>query len=472
MQSASTFRCLIAALLLLLPDGLFAQSYWSAQKMLVSVSGPVIFINDKNGREVERIERQSLANAVAVLDRLAPAYGMQAPPLVISPSRIPNAFATMTTDGRNIVGINTAMLRLAGNDENFLAVVMGHELAHLKAGHIREGAQRAQSIALLGAILGAAIDANQAHRGRDTHGLGVALGATGSALINAKFSRDQEREADQLGITAMSKVGFDPSAAAQFWKVMSSARGGGGANGTWMDSHPSGAEREQTLAVLAQQLQPAYLASAHANRASASLARTQQSLANLNDPYPRSSYASLEPSETEVAWKADYVEASQAYNEKKFDVSLRMFKKLADAGDERALTMLGAHAQLGLGRPVDFSEARHYYERAAAKGFGRAMADLGEMSATGRGGDKDLTEAARLYTFAAKRGDSHGMALLAYLHQSGDGGVRKDLGLARELAEKSCLTGQMGKAILATLVQEGIGGPACSARLLNVERRS
>lgn len=456
MKIAIRWRRTIAAILCGTFSVGMAQPMWPAQKMLDSSTSPAFTVRNKNGQVLELIDRQAVANASDVLRKLAPAYGMQEPPLFITPARSPNAFAATTRDGHNIVAINSAMLRLIGNSPDRLAVVMGHELAHLQARHTTDGAQRAATIGLLGALLGAAIDVNQAKHGHDTRGLGSALGRTGAGLVNAKFSRDQEREADHLGITAMAKAGFDPSAASGFWRLMAS--GGGGGNGTWLDSHPSSAEREQTLALLAQQVQPLYAAST--TRSTGTPAAEMQAAPEV-DPYPRSAFTSLQPTEWELSENTEYARARTAYREKRYDESLRLFESLAAAGDERAVTMLGAHALMGHGRPVDLKEARENFEKAAAKGFGRALAALGEMASSGRGRDKDVFEAARMYRLAAARDDYRAMAHLAMMHLSGAAGIAKDAEEARRLAGKAYAGADpMGKALYGAMLRDGLGGPA------------
>ncbi|UUZ74464.1 M48 family metalloprotease [Polaromonas sp. P1(28)-13] len=72
--------------------------------------------------------------------------------------------------------INTDMLRLAGNNDSMMAAVIGHELGHLKAEHVTKGANTATAISFIGALLGAAVDINQAKQGHDTYGLGSAIG--------------------------------------------------------------------------------------------------------------------------------------------------------------------------------------------------------------------------------------------------------------------------------------------------------
>ncbi|GAA4007922.1 M48 family metalloprotease [Sphingomonas humi] len=93
------------------------------------------------------------------------------------------------------------------NDEAELAFVLGHETGHVAANHAqaRESASQRNAIGgILGAILGSVIGG----------GIGNAIGQlaqTGSQLNTLKFSRAQEYDADRLGISYMTRAGYDPA---------------------------------------------------------------------------------------------------------------------------------------------------------------------------------------------------------------------------------------------------------------------
>jgi predicted Zn-dependent protease len=150
------------------------------------------------------------------------------------------------TDGSRI-WITRGMIRFLRNDDE-LALVLAHELAHAKRGHMNY--LRARQ--LLGLALGipAAIFGGQA-------------GAQATALLlevaTKKFDRDQEREADLFGITWMHRAGFDPDVAKDLFRRMAveipeSMEGG------FLSSHPPTAARllamERIIAVLREGRDP------------------------------------------------------------------------------------------------------------------------------------------------------------------------------------------------------------------------
>lgn len=128
-------------------------------------------------------------------------------------------------------------------DEAGLATVMGHEVAHALANH---GAQRmsAAQIQELGAV-GVALatggkSAEQQQMWQQYYGIGSQVG------VMLPFSRNQESEADKIGLTLMALAGYNPDAAIQFWSRMS-AKSGGSAPPELLSTHPADATRIANL---------------------------------------------------------------------------------------------------------------------------------------------------------------------------------------------------------------------------------
>lgn len=450
---------------------------WPAQAMLANTSGTTISLKNKSGQVVQTFDREAIRRAIDVAQRLAPAYGISVPALYITPSASPNAFATFNKEGQPIVAVNTAMLKLAGDNEDYLATVMGHELGHVVARHPIVGAQRAGSVNALGAILGEMVDMNEARHGHNTGGAGRLLGGVGAGLVNAKFSRDQEREADQLGITAMAKAGFDPGQAVAFWQLM--ARAGGGGSGFWLDDHPSDEEREHTLQALASQLASVYAANRHAPEqlaqpsvgtgaapgafALAAHWKPYSLTARQDDPhdgYPVAAYVVPDPLPEEIAQGAPYAVARAAYKAQDWQRARELLAPLVAANEPRAMLMAADMAQRGLGRDKDSREARDLLERSARMGFARSMTVMGEALAQGTFGEKDQGEAMKWLMLADTRGDARAHSRLAFAYLLG-AGVDMDPGLARTMAQQAAdANDDLGRALLGALMRDGIGGPA------------
>jgi len=128
-------------------------------------------------------------------------------------------------------------------DEPSLAVVMGHEIAHAVARH---GSER-MSQGLLAQGLGTGLDAALANNSTLTKQIAATafgIGAQYGALL--PFSRQQESEADHLGLIFMAMAGYDPHAAVPFWQRMAESSGGGKPPEI-MSTHPSDETRIANL---------------------------------------------------------------------------------------------------------------------------------------------------------------------------------------------------------------------------------
>ncbi len=101
----------------------------------------------------------------------------------------------------------TRQLATLMNNEAELAGVLGHEVGHVAARHSQRRQQRAQRNSILG-VLGAVVGAVV---GGDVGSL-LQQGSRYTQLLTLKFSRDQELEADNLGIEYLNKAGYDPRA--------------------------------------------------------------------------------------------------------------------------------------------------------------------------------------------------------------------------------------------------------------------
>lgn len=122
-------------------------------------------------------------------------------------------------------------------DENGMAVVMGHEVAHAIAKHSSERASQAMVAQGLGSSLGALAGQNPGTAKN------IFLGAVGvgTQLKMLSFGRNQESEADRLGLIFMAMAGYDPRGAPTFWERM--AAQSQGSPPEFLSTHPSDATR-------------------------------------------------------------------------------------------------------------------------------------------------------------------------------------------------------------------------------------
>ncbi|TAJ91779.1 MAG: hypothetical protein EPO31_13805 [Gammaproteobacteria bacterium] len=178
-------------------------------------------LRDARDRVVKTIPSSQAVYLYALFTGLLEAAELEAE-LYLIEGKDPNAMATLGEKGENIIAINFAMLDLLGDDLHALAGVIGHELAHLKLNHYQDK-----------------IDALQ----RNQNSMITAE--------NTKYSRDNEREADYLGMIWSIEAGYDPEGAVRAQEALYKlARHGG----MFVGSHPSSIERITVLKSLARRL--------------------------------------------------------------------------------------------------------------------------------------------------------------------------------------------------------------------------
>jgi len=113
------------------------------------------------------------------------------------------------------------IMPVAQND-NGVAVIMGHEVAHALARHGAERMSQQMGAEALGQLL--ALGVGKVSPGLHDDFLKLyGMGATVGILL--PWGRGQESEADQIGLTLMAKAGYDPAAAVAFWQRMSKISG-------------------------------------------------------------------------------------------------------------------------------------------------------------------------------------------------------------------------------------------------------
>jgi predicted Zn-dependent protease len=186
-----------------------------------------------------------------VLDRLSAASeaGSQPYRVTLLNSPIVNAFALPSGD----IFVTRGLVALAG-DTSEIAAVMAHEIAHVTARHAAQRAEFEKTAALFARVNAQVLERAEPAEQVDAR----------SKLSIARFSREQELEADQIGIKALAKAGFDPYGAARFlkalgaWSALSASESGVSSadRPDMMATHPSTPERIAQAEAEARRLVP------------------------------------------------------------------------------------------------------------------------------------------------------------------------------------------------------------------------
>ena len=150
---------------------------------------------------------------------------------VLQNDKVLNAFAAPGGP----VFVTTKLVATTSNDAE-LAYVIGHETGHIDRRHTVKQLQKQQQLGIFGAIAGAVF-------GR----AGQLGGNVFGALQSMKYSRADENQSDAIGVRFMSRLGYDPRAAATML-----AKLGSGGGPEFLSDHPATGARIQTVRQLIQ----------------------------------------------------------------------------------------------------------------------------------------------------------------------------------------------------------------------------
>lgn len=121
------------------------------------------------------------------------------------------------------------------NDDE-VAMIMGHEMAHALREHARERLAKSQATSI-----GLSVASQLLGLGS----LGDVAANLGTQLLTLKYSRDDETESDLVGLEIAARGGYKPEASVSLWQKMQAASGNG--SPSFLSTHPSGANRIEEL---------------------------------------------------------------------------------------------------------------------------------------------------------------------------------------------------------------------------------
>ncbi|GHB98386.1 M48 family metallopeptidase [Cerasicoccus arenae] len=152
------------------------------------------------------------------------------------------------------VGFYTGIFPLFQSDDD-IAVVMGHEIAHVSADHGAEKVSQQMANQVAGTALSIGLGVGGVEH--DTQQIVMASYGMGSNFgFILPFSRTMESEADHIGLLYSSTAGYDPRASVPFWQRM--AANGGERPPEFLSTHPSENTRIARLQELIPEMLPLY----------------------------------------------------------------------------------------------------------------------------------------------------------------------------------------------------------------------
>lgn len=185
-----------------------------------------------------RIQRYAECIAYQIIDRLDEDFQNLAWEVVVFDSPAKNASA----DPTGKIAIYTGILEVADSPDA-LAAVIGHEIAHVTEDHIMKRVRRGRRNELL--AIGGGLVVGMPNTAREMS----------MVYLTLPYGREQETDADIVGLDYMANAGFDPRASIYLWKNLTEADGDSDRN-EFLSSHPSNQNRINNLV---QNLTPALI---------------------------------------------------------------------------------------------------------------------------------------------------------------------------------------------------------------------
>ena len=174
-----------------------------------------------------RVIRYVQCVARSVIAQLPPEHRNIDWEVVVFDEEAINAFA----DPNGKIGVFNGILKVADTPDA-LAAVIGHEVAHATQGHVMDRAKKNARQEIWAMLGGAATGAGDMWRS------GIAI------MSGLPFAREQETDADLVGLEYMANAGFDPRASVNLWKNMAAAKAQQGQHvPEFLSTHPSDTTR-------------------------------------------------------------------------------------------------------------------------------------------------------------------------------------------------------------------------------------
>lgn len=145
------------------------------------------------------------------------------------------------------IAFYTGILEQLQLSDDEAAMIMGHEMAHALREHARERLAKTQATGAGLSLLSSLLGLGQ---------LGDVAANLGTQLLTLKFSRDDETEADLVGLELAARSAFTPQASVSLWQKMTAANRGGQL--AFLSTHPSGPDRIRELQANVPKVQALY----------------------------------------------------------------------------------------------------------------------------------------------------------------------------------------------------------------------
>jgi predicted Zn-dependent protease len=145
------------------------------------------------------------------------------------------------------IAFYSGILKTLKLNDDEVAMVMGHEIAHALREHARERMGKNAATGIGASVISQLFGLGQ---------IGQTVTNYGAQLLTLEFSRSDESEADLVGMELAARAGFDPRAGVTLWQKMGAASKG--APPQWLSTHPSGNTRIADIEANLPRVMPLY----------------------------------------------------------------------------------------------------------------------------------------------------------------------------------------------------------------------
>lgn len=218
---------------------------WNAEEVAGAPAERVVLRH--GGTHYRPLRAETIRALIGHKEAVERAAGELRTRLVIVADATPNGMLFFE-DGAAVIGVSVGMLELLGDDRDAFAALVGHELAHLYQRHAEARSRRQHEQDQTSGLIGFALAV-----------IGVPLGATladaATAVAERSYSRDEELEADRLGLDYLNRAGFDPYGAVRLHERLASLPERSALR--FLSTHPPAPDRVEALRRIADTLVPA-----------------------------------------------------------------------------------------------------------------------------------------------------------------------------------------------------------------------
>lgn len=216
-----------------------SNNLWD-MKLIVASPNTATYLVRPDRSVFDTIRIQDMRSVVDVVNNIGSSAKIS-PKLYIRESDEINAGATFY-NGQPIIFINKPLYDLLAKDRDMTAALVGHEIAHLYLRHPGATSGTDAIGGVLGLIAGVALEI-VARQKLGVADIGFDSGQMLGKAFSTSFTRDQEREADRLGIQWMKINGYDPSGAVRLFAEFEKRQGN--TLLPFFQTHPNPEERMQ-----------------------------------------------------------------------------------------------------------------------------------------------------------------------------------------------------------------------------------